>query len=241
MANLIRSAKPASVWNQNDLLSYNIQVVPETVATFFGSADLPPSTISPAILTHEVYPVAGLPSDGRMFFDFLKDVMAPPREESVVIDFAAMYLLGQLYEKRNRLTCSRIYLPLFMCSTDTHARPDVCLIDWPSSIPRLVLEAQRHLERKDGEPQLIADAIAAFQFGNSRLSAMGLPTVDVAVIPAIAMVGTAPTFYKVDINTTLVEAVERGEFPTDHNCTQTDTPCSNTFEPTTRWNATPRQ
>jgi hypothetical protein len=27
------------------------------------------------------------------------------------------------------------------------------------------------------------------------------------------MVGSAPTFYKVDMNTTLVEAVERGEYP----------------------------
>jgi hypothetical protein len=53
MANLTRFAKHGSKWTKNDLRAYNIEVVAETVATFFGNANLPPSTISPAILAHE--------------------------------------------------------------------------------------------------------------------------------------------------------------------------------------------
>ncbi|KAF8478111.1 hypothetical protein DFH94DRAFT_653290 [Russula ochroleuca] len=215
MANLIRSAKPGSDWTRNELRAYNIEVVPETVATFFGNANLPAPTISPAILAHEVYPAAGLPTEDRLFFDLLEEAMMPPPGEETAVDDFVVYLLRQLrYEEPNRYIRSRKDIPLFMCSADTYAKTDVCVIDRISGILLLVQEDKRHLEGKDPEPQLIAEAIAAFQSRNRQLSAAGFPTVDAAVIPGITMVGTAPTFYKVDLNSTLVEAVEVGEYPT---------------------------
>ncbi|KAM6497621.1 hypothetical protein JOM56_005569 [Amanita muscaria] len=160
MANFIRSPKSGSDWGRNELRAYNIVIVPETVAAFFGNAQLPPSTINPEILAHVAYPAAGLPSDERLFFDLLEEAMLPPP--------------GDLKESA---------------------------------------EDKQYLEGKDPEPQLIAEAIAAFQSRNNRLSRAGLPTVNATVIPGITMAGTAPTFYKVNITTALVNAVETGEYP----------------------------
>lgn len=214
MANLIRSAKPASAWNKNDLRAYNIQVVPETVATFFGNTNLPPSLTSPANLAHDVYPDIGLLTDDELFSDYLDYAMRSPgmRQRSI---YFILCLLGLLrYNTPNRCILLHKHLPLFMCSTKTLAKPDYSVIDHASRNILLVLEDRKHLEGKDPGPHLIAEAIAAFQFNNRRLSAAGLPTVNAAVMPGITMVGTAPTFYKIDLTTTLVEAVELGKYPT---------------------------
>jgi hypothetical protein len=217
MANIIRSAKPGSEWTRNELRAYNIAVVPESLATFFGNPVLQPSTISPPILAHQEYPAAGLPDDDdRLFFDLMEEAMAPhPGEESAVDDFAVHLLRLLGYHRPNRYIRTRKDIPLFMCSSDTHAKTDVCVTDRTSGILLLVQEDKRYMEEsKDAEPQLIAEAIAAFQFRNRRRAAGGQPPVNAAVIPGITMVGTAPTFYKVDITAALINAVEVGEYPT---------------------------
>ena len=219
MANLIRSVKPGSDWTKNYLRAYNIKVVPENVAAFFGNADLPPPTISPAILAHETYPDAGLPRDDRLFFDLLYEVMARPveSEKSSAVDDFAVHLLRLLgYVEPNRYFRTQKNIPLFMCSADTHAKADMCIMDRTSGILFLLQEDSQFLdiEGKDPEPQLIAGAIATFQSYSHRLSTLGLPTVNTAIIPGITMFGTAPTFYKIKISRTLVEAVELGKYPT---------------------------
>jgi hypothetical protein len=100
-----------------------------------------------------------------------------------------------------------------MCSTNTYASADVCILDMPmqTSGIRLLVQGDK---RKIPEPQLIAGAIATFQSNNRGLSGTGLPTLDTAVIPGITMVGSTPTFYKVDLATTVVDAIELGEHPT---------------------------
>ena len=218
MANLIRSVKPGSDWTDNELRAYNIEVVPESVATFFGNSNLPPPTISPAILAHETYPAAGLPhlpDDVRNFFDLLEAVMTPSEWWSAVVDFSIHLLRLLGYNKQNRIIRRRTIIPLYMCSANTHTKTDVCVVDCTTERSLLLLQMDmQYPDGKDREPQLIAMAIAAFQFHNHRLSTLGLPTVNTAVIPGIMMVGTAPTFYKINVDTSLVEAVELGEYPT---------------------------
>jgi hypothetical protein len=141
-------------------------------------------------------------------------MMTAPDEESAVTDFV-VYLLRLLgYHEPNHLIRTRKDIPLFMCSTDTFAKVDVCVINQTSGILLLVQEDKQYLGRGDPEPQLIAEAIAAFQSHNHRLLAAGLPTVDAAVFPGVTMDATAPTFYKIDVTRTLVDAVELGEYPT---------------------------
>ena len=67
---------------------------------------------------------------------------------------------------------------------------------------------------KDPEPQLIAEAIAAFQTNNTRRTrVLGQNAIDTNVIPGIVLAGSSPTFYKIPITAELAQAVELGLFP----------------------------
>ena len=92
---------------------------------------------------------------------------------------------------------------------------DVCVINARGlgGITLLVQEDKRHLEQLEPEPQIISEATSSFQSNNTRLSRMGLPTLNQMTIPGITIFGTAPTFYKINITTALVEAVEAGMYP----------------------------
>jgi hypothetical protein len=211
-ANLLPSAKTGYKWAQKDLRAYRIEVVPETVTSFFGNANLPASTASPEILLSNY--VAGSLKDAQLpvFFNYLEDAMMIPGEKSSVVDFTHHLLELLDYDKPKGFIFRRKHLPLLMCSTNTRARVDVCIIDLLAQIQGVRLLAQVDT-RKSPEPQLIAGAIAAFQSNNCELSGSGLPTVNTAVIPGITMVRTAPTFYKINLTKTVVDAIERGEYP----------------------------
>jgi hypothetical protein len=195
MANLIRSVKAGSDWTETELCAYNIEVISENVATFFGNVDLPSptTTIRPVILAYETYPAAGLPTDewnDHSFFRYLEDAMDIPPEENSRVALFAHHLLKLLkYGSSESYLQFRREIPLYICSANTLAQTDVCLIEYPTKRNILIVqEDKRYLEGNDPEPQLIAEAIAAFQFHNHRLSALGLPTVNAAVIPGITMV-----------------------------------------------------
>jgi hypothetical protein len=51
----------------------------------------------------------------------------------------------------------------------------------------------------DPEPQLIAEAIAAYQVNNETNAALGQPTLNIMSIPGITMIGTWPMFYLVQV------------------------------------------
>jgi len=63
------------------------------------------------------------------------------------------------------------------------------------------------------EPQVIAEAIAAYQYNNKKCQTRGLPTLDAMTIPGITMVGTRPTFYLVPVTQALSVAVVTGQYP----------------------------
>ena len=101
-----------------------------------------------------------------------------------------------------------------MCGRRVLTKTDVCVINGRGlgDIILLVQEDKRHLEKLEPEPQLIAEAISAFQSKNTRLSRMSLPTLNQMTIPGITTSGTAPTFCKINITTAFVEAVEAGMY-----------------------------
>ena len=75
------------------------------------------------------------------------------------MDDFAVYLLTMLgYVPRARMARTRADIPLTICGQQCHAKTDVCVVDH-NDILLLVQEDKR----KDPEPQLIAEAIAAFQ------------------------------------------------------------------------------
>jgi hypothetical protein len=67
---------------------------------------------------------------------------------------------------------------------------------------------------KDPEPQLIAEAIAAYQRNNLvRDRVHHYSTLDEITFSGITLVGTTPTFYKIKVTAELSNAVMGGTFP----------------------------
>ncbi|PFH50005.1 hypothetical protein AMATHDRAFT_75875 [Amanita thiersii Skay4041] len=116
-----------------------------------------------------------------------------PGEESAVVDFATFRLP----------TVNR----------RSHVKTDVCIVDSNDDILLLIQEDKQYMEPKDSVPQLIAEAIAAFQANNHRRAVLGQRPIDHKVIPGIILKGTAPVFYKIPVTTQLAESVALGVYP----------------------------
>ena len=63
------------------------------------------------------------------------------------------------------------------------------------------------------EPQLIANAIAAFYENNRALRAAGLPPLKSKTFAGIIMVGTAPTFYKIPVTEEILMSLATSQYP----------------------------
>ncbi|KAH9012853.1 hypothetical protein EDB83DRAFT_323952 [Lactarius deliciosus] len=215
MATLIRSTKPGSDWKSNELLAYNITVTSQDIATFFGNPTLPQSSLHQVILENETYPPGGIADRGdRNFFFYLGPAMKIPPAEGAVEEFAA-HLLGLLgYDDvvAGGYICRQKHIPLFMCGGYTHTKSSVCVANRNAEI-FLLVQKQEEKEGVDPEAQLIAQAIAAFQYNNRLLLRIGKAPIRVKAIPGIIILGTTPTFYKITVTQDLVDAIETSQYP----------------------------
>jgi len=214
MASLIRSSKSGHDWTINDLMAYNISIVQQNTATFFGQAALPLPAQHPDLL-NRLTADEMVDDDSYQVVRYMDLAMDPvPGEESAVDDFAMQLLRMMGYASRTlgRDLRSRKDIPLFICGEWWHAKTDVCVMD-RSSYLLLVQEDKRHLETVDPEPQLIAKAIAAVQSNNRTRNLSGLEPLNIKVMAGITMTGTSPTFFKIPVTLELIEAVQRGEYP----------------------------
>ncbi|KJA20071.1 hypothetical protein HYPSUDRAFT_68851 [Hypholoma sublateritium FD-334 SS-4] len=218
MANLTRSAKSGSAWTPNDLRAFNIQVIREDTESFFGMANLPkPKNISPVIWNNVAAPAGKLSKTDKLFFAYVEDAMRIcPGEESLVNDFAG-FLLGMLgYDDYQRVLHTRRDMTFYMCGSKVDARADVTIVEREGPLFQYVLfvqEDKRHISGDDPEPQLIAEAIAAFYQNNRIRESVNQPPQESYTILAITMVGTAATFYMITIESELALAVEGGVYP----------------------------
>ena len=90
------------------------------------------------------------------------------------------------------------------------AQTDVCVMDEDEILP-LLQEDKRLTSMNDPEPQVIADAIAAFAMNNgTRERRLNLQPRDVITFPALT---TTPVFYKVTVTSALSKAVQTGVYP----------------------------
>ncbi|KIM72895.1 hypothetical protein PILCRDRAFT_829497 [Piloderma croceum F 1598] len=214
MANLIRSSKSGHDWTINDLMAYNISIVQQNTATFFGQVALPLPAQHPDLL-NRLTADEMVDDDSYQVVRYMDLAMDPvPGEESAVDDFAMQLLRMMGYASRalGRDLRSRKDIPLFICGEWRHAKTDVCVMDRNGYL-LLVQEDKRHLETVDPEPQLIAEAIAAVQSNNRTRNLSGLEPLDIKVMAGITMTGTSPTFFKIPVTLELIEAVQRGEYP----------------------------
>ena len=217
MANIIRSAKLGSDWTRNELQAYRITVTPVQPQEFFGQEANPPLTgLDPALLTSPVNPGKdGNVSDDTYHFLAFLDFATKSREESAVDDFARLFLNKVGFEERGLMLRLRIKIPLCICGDNNAvAQTDVCLVDRDSTIYLIIQEDKSHVNSSDPEPQVIAEAIAAYQKNNNnRQIKLGLPPLHTMTIPCITMVGTRPIFYLMPVTQELSNAVSTGQWP----------------------------
>jgi hypothetical protein len=214
MAEITRICKSGSKWTKNDLKAFNINVLKKSEKDFFGFSvdnvsldDVPDGFINleyPSIDDMESYKILRY-LDMAMF--------AAESEESAVDDFSHE-LLGILrFENPGQVIRMRKSIRLFTCGKYTHAKTDLCIIG-EQGILLLIQEDKSYIKFSDPEPQIIAEAIAAFQYNNDiRVEQLDLEDLQEYTFPCITMVGTYPVFYKIKVTKELDEAVRLGRYP----------------------------
>ena len=224
MANNFRFAKSGSSWTFNELDAFNISIVEQGQETFFGGP-LPAYTGPAGFLQHENR-VRGLDSPSLSLIKRLDLAMKVMEgEESAVDDFAAELLRAMGYETEDTVICTRKNIRLNMCGEQVYAKTDVCVLDADSDILLLVQEDKTHIKLHDPEPQLIAEAIAAFQVNNAkRVDVLFLEPLPTMVLPGITLVGTFPRFYKIGVTADLDQCLRRGQYPTVQTIVHRHTP-----------------
>ena len=214
MANLIRSAKSSSDWTDNELITYNITITSISPSKFFPMPDLSLDLIDPAILDSPAG--ATDPAISNVAAEYLGylDLAARATQENFINDFTAetLKLLG--YNERGTTVSTCYIIPLTICGEGNRAtQMDVCLIHHPTFILLVLIEDKTLSNRTDAEAQVMAEAIAAFQFNNRKHKDHGLDPLDLMTIPAITMTGTHPTFFLVPVTLELSNAVITGQHP----------------------------
>ena len=214
MANIIRSAKSGSDWTANELIAYNITTSSILPGQFFLDPNPSLDHIDAAILNSppdDTDPAISHPAS--VYLRYL-ELAAKAAQENFLDDFAAetLKLLG--FNERGITVSTRFIIPLTICGESNRvAKTDVCLIHTPSFVLLVLVEDKILSNRTDPGPQVIADAIAAFQFNNRKREGRGLDPLNVMTIPCITMNGTRPTFYLVPVTTELSNAVITGQYP----------------------------
>ena len=215
MANLIRSAKSGSDWSANDLAAYHITIVPQNKQEFFGLDDLP-APASPSLagfMTTEDREQA-TDRETRKLLHYLDLALDPKMGQEAAVDNFAAKLLEKLgYDDGDRIIFIRRALPLLICGVPSLAQTDICVMD-DHEVLLLVQEDKRVFSLKDPEPQVVAEAIAAYTLNNNvRVTSLNLPPLASTTIPAITMVGTNPIFYKITVTAELSTSVQQGTYP----------------------------
>jgi hypothetical protein len=135
-------------------------------------------------------------------------------QESAIDDFARELLRALGYEEDDTILRTRYAIPLHICGERSRsAQTDICLVDGSSTILLVIQEDKTVYSGADPEPQVIAEAIAAFQTNNRNRTQLGLPRLESMSIPCITLVGTRPIFYIVPVTKSLNTAVENGQWP----------------------------
>jgi hypothetical protein len=140
---------------------------------------------------------------------------ANPGQESAIDDFAKEVLRVIGYEERGTLLRSRYAISFTICGSSRLAQTDVCIVRGSATILLVLKENKMAVSGGDPEAQVIAKAIAAFQYNNYTRDRMGLDELDSMTIPCIRMIGTRPIFYKVPVTTALSTAVITAQYPSE--------------------------
>ncbi|KAF8553244.1 hypothetical protein OG21DRAFT_1270405 [Imleria badia] len=212
MATLVRRALSSHAWTQNQLRAFNIQVVEQSLPENFLKKQLPP--VPPGTLRHfsETMDRELAPDDETYqllsYLDYEQKIEAL-KVRSTVDNFMLTLLETMGYVSSRYSIVFGLPLPLITCGKNFSAEMDIGI---RGEIGYLLL-VQKAIGRKNPEPRLIAEAIAAYQENKIiRETELHLPTLNEITFPGITHVGTVPTFYKIKVTAELNDAVVDGTF-----------------------------
>ncbi|KAF8514164.1 hypothetical protein JB92DRAFT_2789678 [Gautieria morchelliformis] len=211
----IRYPKSGCCWTEKELQKYRFTFVHCTGLEFFGTETLP----DPSLPLNSEFLVkqSGLEmqsTDDAALANALR--FATTRtEEGHVDDFAVSLLTSLGYACQTRYVGIRKELPVTMCGELKLAKADVYVMDLTKNTILLLVQANTRIynQGRNSLAQLIAEAIAAFQFNNWQRNQAGLPMQEEMLIPAIYLRGSYPTFYLVPVTQQLSKAVVQGNHP----------------------------
>ena len=215
MANIIRSAKSASDWTSNELTGYHITVSLVTPENFFQNNAAPSlEHIEPAILTSAPNTILDDPEkeEANKYLGYL-DLATGTGQESAIDNFALETLRLLKFEETNTLLATRRMTNFTICGEKKSAQTDVALLKRPDWILLVLVENKTLANPTNAEAQVVAEAIAAFQFNNEKRKEKKKPELEKMIIPCVTMSGTRPTFYLVPVTAALSTAIKTGQYP----------------------------
>ncbi|KAI9567120.1 hypothetical protein HD554DRAFT_1026621 [Boletus coccyginus] len=138
-------------------------------------------------------------------------------QEAAVDNLAAKLLETLWYDNAasdaaDAIVFTRRGLPLVICGENRKAQTDLCIVN-DDEIILLVQEDKNITSVKNPQPQVIAEAIAAFGENAWMRQIHHLPPTKSTIFPAITMTGSTLTFYKIPVTDELSSAVRDGVYP----------------------------
>lgn len=172
MANILRSAKSANEWGNNELEAYNIVIQNAPVPAFFATQNLPPSPIAGTTVwnVERETPDTELSELESDFFFYMKAVEETESLESAVDDFAYFLLRMLGFTSKSRKIRQRPPMHFVMCGKRVDACADVTLVDGKSYL-LLVQEDKVGFLHSMLDEKLLIDPLAPSLIGESRRSA----------------------------------------------------------------------
>ena len=171
LAEIIRSAKPGSDWTRNELMAYDIGIVPLTPEEFFGATPTSLADLDPLIVTgSKEYDTENISDTTLRYLTYL-DLATHSGQESLIDEFSrqTLDLLG--YSERGLALATRYNIPLTICGDYKSGQTNVCLLDGRTMILLLLQEDMTVFNSSNPEPQVIAEAIAAYQYNKRQTGA----------------------------------------------------------------------
>ncbi|KAG0705462.1 hypothetical protein DFH29DRAFT_278970 [Suillus ampliporus] len=212
MAHSIRSIKPANQWIHRDLVAYNISIVTQPKEQFFHTALLqqPQHPSLNGFMSTQLRQDAG-DDETEKLLHYLELAEDPGVGQVAGVDNLVAKLFEKLeYDDNDRIIFIGRGLSFDIGGDTSSARTNVC-VTGDDEMMILLVQTKKF---QDPEPQVIAEAIAAYADNNMTRTRWQLrPHLPAITFPAIAMHGTYPIFYRITVTAQLCDAVAAGMYP----------------------------
>jgi hypothetical protein len=159
--------KSGSKWGKSELQKYNITIQRQSPREFFSLIPTELPRVDQVFITRTLA-TPKLSKSCFQLFQYLDLASQSNAPETAIDNFAHELLCTIGFKEQGIVLRMHHMIPLFMHGEDTSAQTNLCLFHGTQSF--LLLHENKMIgSSRDPEPQVIAEAIAAFQFNNDVL------------------------------------------------------------------------